>query len=272
MKKNGLPSIALLVALGLLATSARALPGGLSFAGVPLAPGATVRAEVPLSAVEKSYVAEAGNTVPANAVAVLAVPANFNPNKTWPVLVVFSTSDFKILNRDDLVRLYRETALAEGWVVLAGDGPGQPKRDTSGWRAGMTLAALDALHRSFPGSKNWPVACAGYSGGAKRAGLLAPLLALAGCRMSGLFLTGINVDRATDGYRQFKPGASYLRTPVFISTGSSDNVATPQQQSAVRASMLRTGFNPVRQEMFPGGHVVKRSHLAEALRWFRKPS
>jgi len=76
----------------------------------------------------------------------------------------------------------------------------------------MTLAALDALHRSFPGSNKWPVACAGYSGGAKRAGLLTPLLALSGCRITGLFLTGINVDRLSDGYRQFKPGSGFLRT------------------------------------------------------------
>src|ERR1044071_109365 len=55
----------------------------------------------------------------------------------------------------------------------------------SGWRAGHTLAALDALNRSFPGSKNWPIVCAGQSGGAKRATYLAPLLAAGGYRVVG---------------------------------------------------------------------------------------
>lgn len=258
------------LAVAWFAISPCAISAGLNFAGVPLVPGANVRANVPLSALEKSYVSEGGNAVPPHTVAVLAVPAGFDPKKSWPVLVVFSTSDFKLQNRDDLVNLYGPTAVAEGWVVIAGDGPEPAKQDSSGWRAGHTLAALDALNRSFPGSKNWPVACAGYSGGAKRAGLLAPLLALAGYRICGIFLTGINEDKVSDGYRQFKPGAGYLRTPIFLSTGAADRVATPQQQAAVKVSMQRTGFGNIQQETFPYGHVVKKTHLQEALRWFAK--
>ena len=110
------------------------------------------------------------------------------------------------MNRDDLRDFYRAAAEAEGWIVLAGDGESPPSRDTAGWRAGMTLAALDALHSSFPGSKNWPIAVAGFSGGAKRAGNLAPVLALAGNRVIGIFLTGINEDRLSEGYRTFRPG------------------------------------------------------------------
>jgi hypothetical protein len=242
----------------------------LTFAGAAVTPGATVRANVPLDATEKSYAAEGGNAVPANAVAVLAVPPGFDPQKSWPVLVVFSTSDFKRLNRDDLADFYRTAALAEGWVILAGDGPAFPRQDSTGWRAGMTLAALDALHRGFPGSNKWPVACAGYSGGAKRTGLIAPLLALAACRMTGIFLTGINEDRLSEGYRQFKPGSAFLRTPIFVSSGADDKMATPTQQLQVKLSMERTGFQRVRLETFPQGHNVKLAHVREALRWFRQ--
>jgi hypothetical protein len=242
---------------------------GLKFAGVSMSPGATVRANVPLTAQEKSYAAEGGNNVPANAVAVIAVPRNFDPQKTWPVLIVFSTNDFQRSNRDDLVDFYRSAALAEGYVVLAGDGPEFPRQDSTGWRAAMTLAALDALHASFPGSNKWPVVCAGYSGGAKRAGLIAPLLALAGCRVSGIYVTGINEDRLSDGYRQYRPGAAFLNTPVFISSGKNDKIATPGQQYQVKLSMERTGFRRVRFESFPEGHVVKNARTIEALRWFR---
>ncbi len=259
---------ALLALAGCLALSPRARALGMSFAGVPLVPGATVQANVPLSDLEKSYVAEGGNAVPPHTVAVLAVPSGFDPKRNYRVLVVFSTSDFQHQNRDDLVNLYRPTALAEDWVVLAGDGPEPARRDSSGWRAGHTLAALDALHRSFPNSKNWPIACAGYSGGAKRAGLLAPLLAVGGYRICGLFLTGMNEDTLTEGYRRYKPGSNFLRTPIFISTGARDQVATPAQQSALKNSLQRTGFGNIRHETFQYGHVVKKTHIEAALRWF----
>lgn len=264
-------SLGAMIALGLASVLPDAAgKSALSFAGVPITPGATVQASVPLSATEKSYASEAGNAVPENALAVIAVPPGFDPQKNWPVLVVFSTSDFNRQNRTDLVDFYRSAALAEGWVVLAGDGPHLPAKDTSGWRAGMTLAALDALHRSFPGSNKWPVATAGYSGGAKRAGLLTPLLTLDGCRVIGIFLTGINVDRLTDGYRQFKPGTNFLRTPIFVSSGDFDKIATPSEQALVKLSMERTGFKRIRFEKFSAGHVVKLSQVRDALRWFRE--
>ncbi len=88
--------------------------------------------------------------------------------KSWPVLVVFSTSDSQRENRGD-IPFDLTAALSENWLILTGDGPERPHDDSTGWRAAMTLAALDALHRSFPGSNEWPVACAGISGGAKRA-------------------------------------------------------------------------------------------------------
>lgn len=244
--------------------------GAATFAGAPLAPGGTVRAEVPLSPLQQRYVAEGGNAVPPHAIAVLAVPPGFDPQKTWPVLIVFSTSDEKIQNRDDLVKLYRKTALEEGWVLIAGDGPQPARQDSSGWRIGMTLAALDAMHRSFPGSKKWPVACAGFSGGAKRSGLLSPLLAVAGYRIAGLFLTGLNDDTLTQGYRKYNPGADFLRTKIFFSSGTRDRTAPLMQQNSVRASMERTGFSNIRQQTFAGPHAVKRTHVAEALRWFRQ--
>jgi hypothetical protein len=240
-----------------------------TFAGVPLAPGSTVRADVPLNAQEKSLVSAGGNTPPTHAVAVIAVPENFRPDQTWPVLVVLSTSDGKTQNRDDLVQLYRKTALAEGWIALAGDGPTPALHDTAGWRAGMTLAALDALHASFPGSQRWPIACAGYSGGSKRTGTIAPLLARQGNHVVGLFLTGINEDHLSEGYQRYRPGTEFLQTPIFISSGTRDRVARPASSLAARDSMRRTGFARIRLENFPFGHVVKASHVAEALRWFR---
>ncbi len=101
-------------------------------------------------------------------------------------------------------------------------------------------------------------------------GTLAPLLAVAGCRVTGIFLAGINEERLTEGYRKFRPGAAFLRTPIFISSGQADRIASLSQQQQVKSSLERGGFSRVRSEVFPEGHAVKRVHVREALRWFRE--
>lgn len=246
---------------------ARTAQAGLTFEGVLVQPGKSTTAVVPLSAEEKTYAAIGGNRVPEKAIAVLTVPANFDPQKTWPVLVVLSTSDFQRDNRHD-IPYYSTEALSENWIVLTGDGPERPHDDSTGWRSAMTLAALDALHRSFPGSNRWPFACAGISGGAKLACLVAPLLALKGNRVAGLYLAGVNEDLLGEGYRKIHPGADFLGTKIFITSGQSDRIATPVQTERVKTSMQKNGFHQVRLEMFPEGHRVKRPLTRAALRWF----
>jgi len=258
------------VILILHAGSAAATEGSLKFGGVALSPGSTVKANVPLSAQEKSLAAQGGNVVPSNAVAVLATPPSFDPRNTWPVVVVCSTSDFKRQNRDDLVDFYRRVGLAEGWVLLAGDGPQPARNDTAAWRGAMTLAAIDALHRSVAGSNKWPIACAGFSGGGKGVGLVAPLLAKSGCRVLGIYITGANEDRLSEGYARVGPGKDFLMTPVYISAGRDDRIATLEQQYNVAGSIKRTGFQRVRIGTFHGGHEVNDAQTSIALRWFRQ--
>jgi hypothetical protein len=242
----------------------------LTFAGIAFSPGSTVKANVPLSTQEKSLAGQGGNAVPANAVAMLATPSNFDPRKSWPVLVVCSTSDFKRQNRDDLVEFYRRVGLAEGWVLLAGDGPQHARNDTAAWRGAMTLAAINALHRSFPGSDKWPIACAGFSGGGKGVGLVAPLLAKNGSRVKGIYITGANEDRVSEGYARVGPGKEFLMTPVYISGGRDDRIATLEQQYNVAGSIKRTGFQKIRIGTFHGGHEVNDAQTSIALRWFRQ--
>jgi hypothetical protein len=259
------------VILNVIVTSGvGAARASLNFAGTSLSPGSTVQTNVPLSAQEKSLAGQGGNTVPPNAVAVLATPANFDPTKSWPVLIICSTSDFKRQNRNDLVDFYRRTGLAEGWVLLAGDGPQPARNDTAAWRGAMTLAAIGALHHSFPGSEKWPVACAGFSGGGKGAGLVAPLLTRNGCRMIGIYLTGANEDRLSDGYARVHPGPGFLNTPIYVSAGRDDRIATVEQQYNVVGSIKRTGFQRIRIGTFRGGHEVNDAQTSIALHWFRE--
>jgi hypothetical protein len=253
----------------LLHTGSSAATGGSpTFAGVAFSPGSTVKANVPLSAQEKSLAAQGGNAVPPNAVATLAVPSNFDPRKSWPVLVVCSTSDSKRQNRDDLADFYGRVGLREGWVVLAGDGPQPARNDNSAWRGAMTLAAIDALHRSFAASNKWPVACGGFSGGGKGVGVVAPLLAKHGCHVVGIYITGANEDRLSEGYARVAPGASFLMTPVYISAGRDDRIATVEQQYDVAGSIKRTGFQRIKIGTFHGGHEANDAQTSIALHWF----
>ena len=259
------------VILTVIATSgADAAQASLNFAGTGFSPGSTVQVNVPLSAQEKSLAAQGGNTVPPNAVAVLATPANFDPRKSWPVLVPCSTSDFKRQNRNDLVQFYRRVGLAEGWVLLAGDGPQPARSDTAAWRGAMTLAAIHALHRSFPGSEKWPIACAGFSGGGKGVGYVAPLLARNGCRVIGIYMTGANEDHLSDGYARIQPGPDFLNAAIYLSAGRDDRIATVEQQYAVAGLIKRTGFQRMRIGTFHGGHEVNDAQTSIALRWFRE--
>src|SRR5437667_3718825 len=260
----------LVLSLNVISTlAAGAANASLKVAAVPFSPGSTVQANVPLSAQEKSYAGQGGNPVPQSAVAVLATPANFDPRKSWPVLVPCSTSDFKRQNRDDLVQFYQRVGLAEGWVLLAGDGPQHARNDTAAWRLAMTLAAIDALHHSFAGSEKWPMACAGFSGGAKGAGSIAPVLARNGCRVTGIYLTGVNEDYLSGGYARSHPGANFLSTPIYVSIGHDDRIATLEQQYNVVGSIKRTGFQRIRTGTFRGGHEVNDAQTSLALEWFR---
>ncbi len=259
------------VTLNVLLTLVAAGAGGSNkFGGVLFSPGSTVRANVPLSSQEKSYAAQGGNPVPANAVAVLATPANFDPTKSWPVLVTCSTSDFKRQNRDDLADFYRRVGLSEGWVLLAGDGPQHAKNDNVAWRESMTMAAVDALHRSFPGSEKWPIACAGFSGGGKGVGYVAPFLARNHCHVIGIYITGANEDHLSDGYARLQPGTDFLNTPIYFSAGHEDRIATQEQQYAVVGMIKRTGFKRIRIGTFRGGHEVNDAQTSIALHWFRE--
>lgn len=260
-------SVARVIVL-LHAGSFAATAGSLTFAGVPFSPGSTVKANVPLSAQEKSLASQGGNSVPPNAVAVLATPSNFDPRKSWPVLVVCSTSDSKRQNRDDLADFYARVGLREGWLVLAGDGPQRARNDNSAWRGAMSLAAIDALQRSFPGASKWPVACGGFSGGGKGVGVVAPLLAKHGCHVVGVYITGANEDRLSEGYARVSPGPGFLTTPVYIAAGRDDRIATVEQQYDVAGSIKRTGFQRIKIGTFHGGHEANDAQTSIALHWF----
>lgn len=166
---------------------------------------------------------------------------------------------------------YTNVAWTQGWLVLAADGPKVAVNDdTVEWGVAMLSSVLEHFARTWPPTKQWPVACAGFSGGAKRSAAVAAALIHDGWRVNGVFMGGCNEDRATLGMELFKPGPNFLPVPMYLSSGDADRIATPSQAAAVRDSMTRSGFTQVRLQTYGGGHQLDQEQLAEALRWFRQ--
>jgi len=243
---------------------------GASLAGQPVQGGATVEIRFPVAKSFQDIAAQGGNPRPEVGRAVLTFPVGFDPARNWPILIVTSTSDFNRTSPMD-AQWYRGPALAEGWVLLASDATIKPRLDSTQWRLAILAAALESIRREWPQSAKWPVAFAGFSGGAKRSAVLGAMLAKTGAvKTVGFFLSGINEDRLSEAYRNYRPGRDFLEIPIWLSSGQSDNVAKPQDHDRVKASLERTGFKRVRLERFSGGHQVKKEEVERALRWFRE--
>lgn len=196
------------------------------------------------------------------------VPQGFSLAKPRPILVVSvpsGGSSIKALSN------YTNVAFSAGWVVLAGEGPRVAvEEDTVQWGWGMLSSVLDYVSRSWPQSKSWPVACAGFSGGAKRSATVAAAMMKDGYNITGIFMGGCNEDRVTLGLQLYQPGERFKQVPIFLSNGTGDPIANPQHAATVAESMRRSGFRNIRLENYSGAHRQNEEHLALALQWFRQ--
>jgi hypothetical protein len=235
-------------------------------------PGGVVefRAEVPL---ELRRIIGGGNlSSVTNALVALAVPKSFDAARSWPILIVSATSDAGLTQSRRALRNFVAPALAAGWVVVAAD-PAEPlanaDEDTNLLRYGLIKAALSALATAWPDAAQWPVAFGGFSGGSKRSEILAFIATLDGRPPIGLFLGGCNeapVELALRKYRE--PLPALLRAPVFLSSGTRDDIATPAQHRDVERALLDAGFTDVRLETYPGRHELSHEQVRTALDWF----
>ncbi len=206
-----------------------------------------------------------------NALCAVAVPADFDPAKPWPVLVVSSTSDARYNSSRRLMARFTAPALAAGWVVVAAD-PDRPAAegdDTNGLRYALIKAALAGLQLQWPGFPQWPVAFGGFSGGAKRSAWMAAMFTLDGHQPVGVFQGGCNEDAMADALTTYRPDQRAFRNiPVFLSSGDQDPIATPEQQRDVSLDLTQQGFRHVRLERYAGRHEVNAAHITAALQWF----
>ena len=200
----------------------------------------------------------------------LWLPPDFDPKKEWNILIVSATADSSSVN---CLFMYTGSAKASGgWIVLAADGPyAPPKGDTTQWRWIMARAGLQALEAAWPAARTWPVAAAGFSGGAKRSGFFGALLCADNRPVIGLYMGGCNEDMASAGLKEYRPDRSVFRkVPVYLSAGKKDTTATVAAANQVRASLEATGFRDVRLETYDGGHTPDSAQITEALNWFKE--
>lgn len=261
-----------LLVVGLLAAaqSVTSLANSATLAGHQVQGGCTLDIQFPISSNFQEIAAQGGNPRPTTGHALIYFPSGFDPAKSWPILVITSTTDVGRTNILD-APAYRDAAMKEGWIVFATDATIQPNADSLQWRLVPLTAGLQFLRSSWPQSAQWPVAFAGFSGGAKRAGIVAAMLASNHrLKISGMFLAGINSDRVSAAVKDYHPPADFLKVPIWISSGSTDPIATPGLEEGVYYSLKRTGFTNVRLEKFFGGHTLKRTDVQRALHWFRE--
>ena len=152
------------------------------------------------------------------------------------------------------------------------DGPKvEVEKDNNLFAAAMISSLLDQLRLSWPQSKQWPFACAGFSGGAKRAAMTAAEMMRQRDVVIGVFMGGCNEDRASVGYQISGPGPRFLDVPMFLSNGTRDPIAGVLQGAAVKRAMEQTGFTRIRLETYDAQHRLDTNHVRLALEWFRPP-
>ncbi|MBA4137729.1 MAG: hypothetical protein C0518_10470 [Opitutus sp.] len=203
----------------------------------------------------------------------VGVPADFKTGDVRPILIVNATTDVKFRSSRRLAGFYTESAMAAGWIIVAVD-PFEdiPQiEDTVLLRMALARAALAALENWMPGAQHWPLALAGFSGGAKISGWLAAIFALEGQIPLGVFQAGINENTLASGEKQFRVKApGFKQVPVFLLSGDKDEIATPDDHRRILRELKRAGYTHVELESFAGPHGVDPRPLKRALDWFRE--
>jgi hypothetical protein len=235
-----------------------------------LRPGASTEFKVELPH-ELRMVAGRGQLSPVtHALVTIAVPANFDAARDWPVLVVNSWMAETHSNRR-LLRAYADAALAAGWIAIAADPAPEvpPEQDEVPLRFALDQAALGALEALWPRAAQAPLAFGGFSAGAMYSGWLAATFAKESRSIIGMYLAGLPQNTVLDAARQLDLlNDRYRRVPVFLQSGETDEIATMADHRRVQDELRRAGFRNVRIEYFPGPHIVNPSPLRTALDWF----
>lgn len=238
---------------------------------IGMQPGRAFTFQVDFDDQELKMLKKSGESKIQQATVTLLVPEKFDPSRSWPLFAIYSTSDGDGLNTKRMP-MYSAALLRAGYVGIAADGPEKVTREVAELHWTFLHAGLRVLGSQWPASTNWPMALGGNSGGAKRAGVQATMWAANGRTILGVFMGGCNSDTITPAAHYFHPPSTFKRTPLFLSSGKSDTVATPLMMRSVATKLNVGGFKTVRLEPFDGGHNISPDEVEKALRWFLDPA
>ena len=160
--------------------------------GADVKPGTPIPFEAELSVKAKAMALPGGNPPVLRARCAVALPEKFSPSRMWPIVIVNAPIGSSAV---EAVKDYAPAASAAGWVTLAAEGATPAKLETTEWCHAMLIAAFEHLEKSWPGVARWPVASAGFSGGAKRAAYIGAVMIEDGHPL----MTSILVENVTGG-------------------------------------------------------------------------
>src|SRR5256886_11803235 len=127
-----------------------------TLAGHQIQSGGTLDFQFPISNYFRESAAQGGNPKPTTGPALIFFPKNFDPARSWPILIVTSTADLERTSVMD-APWYQDAAMKEGWIVLATDATIRPRVDSVSWRLAILTAGLQMIRDNWPQSARWPV-------------------------------------------------------------------------------------------------------------------
>lgn len=254
---------------------AKANRSPLDVLGTTLKPGARTVVATNLS--KKTASALDGNQLqPTRMKIAIELPEDFDPAKPqkvfWAVGGINDENERKSGNIGIMDR-YAATARGLGWIVIAADTEhGNPRESTVQVVQGDTEFHEEVVARiseSWPDFPNWRHACGGHSSGAKGSFFRAAQLRKSGVEVVGLFLSGCNQSLAAKAAEETGLRSSKLGDiKVWISTGTQDELVSPEHTEKVWDGVADGGYGDVVVESFEGGHSIDLKAFGKALDWF----
>lgn len=200
----------------------------------------------------------------------IGLPKDFDPSKGCPIFIQWNTSDHKSHLRG--TRRFWPTCNSEGWMLVSIEGA--PDSKTT-WSNSVFYAGVkeffEQLHQKYPGSKEWPVATGGFSGGSKICQWMGGLMdELEGVNLRGYWIGGCNESFFEYAVQDLSVSKKTLRgVKAYISCGNQDKYLSARSNERVLNGIKEFGLQ-VRQETYGGAHKVSKKQLAEAFAWFLK--
>lgn len=196
----------------------------------------------------------------------IAIPKNFDPkNKKYTLVHISVAGKGKASGS---IGSYLELMTKADCVLIA----------TDDGAYGNIIPKLDVYSKIeekwAAKEKKWPFAFYGFSGGAKASGYKMANAAAMGYNVIGAYMTGCNEDTTARAMDQAKLKSSqkklFKNGSFWLSSGTTDDIATPAQHDRVMESMKSNRMKHVKIHTFVGGHTITKEDQVMALNWMLK--